>query len=174
MSDHFICSICGERHEGLVTDWAYSLPDVVWEIPEAERAVRARFTNDLCQFGERYFIRCVLGVPLNDSDGEFGWGAWSEVEWPVFERYLEMYEEDGAAEPVHRGTLANRLPAYEASLGKPVLIQFRDPTKRPSLSLPKDDESQLADEQRNGIDNARHHEIIDIIHRIRACVGGAP
>ncbi len=104
-------------------------------------------------------------MPLNDSDGEFGWGAWSEVEWPVFERYLEMYEEDGAAEPVHRGTLANRLPAYEASLGKPVLIQFRDPTKRPSQSLPQDDESQLADEQRNGIDNARHHEIIDIIHR---------
>ena len=152
MSDHFICSICGERHEGLVTDSAYSLPDVVWEIPEAERALRARFTNDLCQFGERYFIRCVLGVPLNDSDGEFGWGAWSEVEWPVFERYLEMYEEDGAAEPVHRGTLANRLPAYEASLGKPVLIQFRDPTKRPSLSLPQDDESQLADEIRLVLD----------------------
>ena len=165
MSDHFICSICGERHKGLVTDWAYSLPDVVWEIPESERAEKARFNNDLCQFGERYFIRCVLEVLLNDSPGEFGWGAWSEVEQPVFERYVQMYDKDGSAEPVHRGTLANRLPVYDSSLGKAVLIQFRDPTKRPSLSLPQSDKSQLADEQRSGIDNSRHHEIIDIIHR---------
>lgn len=165
MNDHFTCSICGERHEGLVTDWAYSLPDAVWAIPEAERTEKARFTSDLCQFGERYFIRCVLGVPFTEAEGKFGWGAWSEVDWPVFERYLEMYERDGSTEPVHRGTLANNLPGYESSFGAPVEIQFQGSTKRPSLNLPQDDKSQLASDQRDGIDNLRYHEIINLIRR---------
>ncbi len=171
MSDGFTCSICGERHEGLPTDWGYALPDVVWALPESERAEKARFGSDLCQFGERYFIRCVLAVPLKDTAGDFGWGVWSEVGWDVFERYLEIYDQDGSGETPHRGTLANRLPVHPSSLGAPVLIQFRDPTRRPSLSLPPDDESPLANEQRKGIDTARHHEIVDIIQRRRGDSG---
>ncbi len=163
MSDHFTCSVCGERHEGLATDWGFTLPDVVWAIPEAERAEKARFDSDLCLFGERHFIRCFLGVPLNDAGDQFGWGVWCEVGRPVFMRYAELYEADGSAEPVHPGTLANRLPAYDSALGKPVVIQFADPTTRPSVFLPQDDESQLANEQRRGIDSARHHEIVDML-----------
>ena len=165
MSESFTCSICGEEHQGLITDWAFTLPDVVWEIPEAERAEKARFNNDLCQFGERYFIRCVLDVPFTDGPGSFGWGAWAEVDWPTFERYLELYDEDGSSEPVRAGALANSLAAYAHSLGTPVVVQFRDPTKRPSLYLKQEDESRLALEQRVGIDDARFHEILSIIER---------
>lgn len=67
MADHFQCSICGEWHEGFVTDWAYKLPDEVWQIPEAERSGKARFTDDLCQFDTRNFIRCVLDIPFNEG-----------------------------------------------------------------------------------------------------------
>jgi hypothetical protein len=168
LRDHFTCSICGKEHEGLVTDWAYKLPDVVWEIPESERAEKARFNDDLCQFGERYFIRCVLGVPFTEASGEFGWGAWAEVDWPVFKLYMDFWDKDGSSEPVRQGSLANNLPAYEYSLNTTVLIQFRDPTKRPSLYTKQGDESQLAIEQRGGIDIARYHEILSIIAGRRA------
>jgi hypothetical protein len=94
-----------------------------------DRAEKARFNSDLCQMGERYFIRCVLGVPFTESEGEFGWGAWAEVDWSTFERYLELYDEDGSGEPPKDGILANDLPPYPSSIGSPVKIQFRDPTK---------------------------------------------
>jgi hypothetical protein len=116
--------------------------------------------------GERYFIRCVLPVSIIGTDQEFGWGAWSEVEWPVFERYLELYEEDATAEPLQSGKLANTLPAYPNSVGTPVEIQFRDSSKRPTLHLLEGDQSLLAREQRAGIDGARYHQILELIDAI--------
>ena len=158
----FVCSICGQEHSGLPTDQAFTLPDDVWAIPEQERSEAARFTNDLCQFGDRYFIRGVLEVPFKKSDNFFGWGVWAEVEWPVFERYLEMYEKDGFSEPRHNGVLANNLRAYPESLGLPVLIQFRESTKRPSFHM-ADDNSAVFNEQHDGIDDARYHEILETL-----------
>ncbi len=146
-----------------MTDWAYQLPDIVWAIPDDQRGEKARFNNDLCQFDERNFIRCVLDVPFAEAPGNFGWGAWAEVDWPTFERYLQLYDEDGNSEPADVGKLANALPAYAGSLGTQVVIQFRDPSKRPSLYLMPGDESQLALEQRAGINDARYHEILNII-----------
>lgn len=165
LSDSFFCSICGQEHVGLVTDWAYKLPDEVWAIPESERDTKARFNTDLCQFDERNFIRCVLYVPLKDTLISFGWGAWAEVDWSTFERYLGLYDKDGSFEPTYLGKLANDLPAYPGSLGTRVAIQFREPSKRPSLYLEPDDESRLALEQRSGIDEARYHEILNVIGR---------
>jgi hypothetical protein len=31
------------------------------------------------------------------------WGAWAEVDWSTFERYLELYDEDGSGEPPKDG-----------------------------------------------------------------------
>lgn len=163
LSESFICSICGQEHGGLVTDWAFKLPDEVWAIPEVDRSEKARFNNDLCQFDNRNFIRCVLDVPLTEGSGSFGWGAWAEVDWSTFERYLKFYDEDGTSEPTRAGKLANALQAYPGSLGTPVVIQFRDPSKRPSLSLVTSDESVLAREQRAGVGESRYHEILNII-----------
>lgn len=161
MAEGFVCSICGQEHAGLVADWAFTLPDEVWAISEPERSKVARFNDDLCQWGERYFIRCVLEVPFTDKDGVFGWGAWAEVEWEVFERYLELYDEDGWSEPAHNGLLANELSEYGQTIGVPVLIQFREATKRPALDLLPTDQSRLGLEQRQGIDHIRHHEIAE-------------
>lgn len=163
MSDDFICSVCGIRHEGLITNRGYKLPDEVWSIPEAERSQRAKFDSDLCQLGERFFIRCVLLVPLSDCPDAFGWGVWAEVDWPTFERYLELYEADGSSEPSHRGLLANEIPGYPQSLGTYIDIRFGPASKRPSICLTSEDDSQLAEEQRRGMDHTRHLEIIALI-----------
>lgn len=147
----------------MISDWTYRLPDIVWDIPESERAEKAFFNSDLCQFGKRYFIRCVLEVPFTETLGHFGWGVWAEVDLPVFHRYLELYDKDGSSEVPHSGMLANALLAYQNALGAAVTIQFRDPLKRPALYLAQNDQSHLANEQREGINNARYHEILDII-----------
>ena len=159
----FTCSVCGEVHEGLPTDWAYTLPDEVWAIPEATRADAAKFDTDLCQYGERYFIRCALPVPLRAAGSEFNFGAWAEVEWTTFKRYVDLFDEDGSAEPLHPGRLANALPPYPQSAGLTVWLQFHDASRRPSLHLDKADRSLLAGEQRSGVDDVRHHEILDIL-----------
>ena len=137
------------------------MPDEVWAIAEPERSEVARFNKDLCKWGERYFIRCVLEVPFTDKDGVFGWGAWAEVEWEVFERYLELYDDDGRSEPAYNGLLANELSEYGQTIGVPVLIRFREATKRPALELLPTDQSQLGVEQRQGINLHRHHEILE-------------
>jgi hypothetical protein len=162
LSGAFICAICGRKHEGPVTDRAYRLPDAVWALSPSERTEGARFTSDLCEWGARRFIRAMLEVPFLHTAGSFGWGAWAEVDQPVFERYRELYDADGSTEPLHAGRLANDLPAYPGSLGTPVLIRFRDPAQRPLL-LPSTNGGLLAREQRTGIGAARYGEILHLL-----------
>ena len=152
------------HHEGLSLDWGFTLPDEVWAIPEDQRDAQARYSDDLCQWGDRFFIRCILPVPLKGEDDYFGWGAWAEVEAEVFERYLDLYDADGREEPPLPAKLANRLAPYPGTtLGTRLLIQFQDPDERPILTLTEGDKSRLAQEQRDGIDAARHHEILGVL-----------
>lgn len=152
-----------ETPESLSLDWGFELPDEVFALSDAEQDEQVRYNDDLCQWGDRFFIRCILPVPLKDQDDYFGWGAWAEVEAEVFERYLELYEEDGREEPPHPAKLANRLAPYPGTtLGTRVLIQFQTPDERPTLTLLETDKSRLAQEQREGIDAARHHEVLEV------------
>jgi hypothetical protein len=68
--------------------------------------------------GRALFHSLRIGRPFTES-GEFGWGAWAEVDWSTFERYLELYDEDGSGEPPKDGILANDLPPYPSSIGSP-------------------------------------------------------
>ena len=156
----FVCSSCGKSHAGLPTDQSYELPDVVWAIPKDERPSRAKWTKDLCQLGERYFIRCLLRVPFTEREGYFGWGIWVEVEWSVFERYLQVYDEDATSEPEVWAAVANDLPGYEPAVGARVLVQFGTSTKRPTVRFPDVSTHTAALEQRRGINEVRYHEIL--------------
>jgi len=160
MKDHFVCGVCGETHAGLTTDWAYTLPDEVWALSDPEKATRAKYDSDLCRLDERYFVRGILPLPLIDGVGNFCWGAWAEIEPAAFFRYVELYETDGSNEPPCAGKLANDLSVYGETIGVPILVQFGDPTTRPTFTVVSDDNSLLAREQRQGIDTARHHEIV--------------
>ena len=160
LEQSFVCEVCGKSHAGQSTDMAFSLPDEVWAIPEDERASRAKWTTDLCQMGEHYFIRCLLPIPFIDQPGYCGWGVWAQVEWPVFKRYLEIYDQDASEEPEAIGLLANAIPAYGESFGLPVRLHFASSTQRPRLSFSVAEERLLASEARTGISYARYHEIM--------------
>ena len=166
MGQSFTCPHCGVTHEGLPTDRGFTLPDDVWAVPEPERASKAKWTADLCQMGERYFIRCVIRVPFTDRAGAFGWGLWVEVAWPVFQRYVELYEVDASTEPPHPATIANQAPPYERLVGAEVVIQFGASSARPTIHFPPEANCLMAVEQRRGIDSARYHQILEALGSI--------
>jgi len=156
----FVCSVCGQTHDGLSTDTACTLPDIVWAIAEDERDQHAKWTTDLCQMGEKYFIRCVLPIAFTDQPGYYGWGVWAQVEWSTFQRYLELYETDGTAEPPVAGLLANEIAAYGDTVGLPVKIQFGPSSQRPIISFAEGESHCLAREAAVGMSYARYHEVL--------------
>lgn len=160
MTTSFLCGTCGELHEGLPTDRAWKLPDEVWALSEDEREARAKWTDDLCQLDERYFIRCVLKVPFRELEGYYGWGVWAEVAEKDFRRYLKLYSEDASGEPPVPGTLANAITQYGAAVGLPVSVQLGNATSRPNLHVPLSTGHMLAVEQAAGMSNARYHDIL--------------
>lgn len=159
----YTCFCCGRLLDGLPTDRAYTLPDDVWALPEAERDGKVKWDSDLCQFGERYFIRALLELPFRDRDGYFGWGLWVEVERPVFERYLALYDEDATAEPPHPASMANRPEGYEPVTGIPASVQFGIASQRPKIVLSTNSEHQLAIDAALGIASDRYHRILEHI-----------
>ena len=156
----YVCETCGRTHSGLRTDSAFKLPDQVWAIPEVEREERAKWTSDLCQMGDSYFIRSFLPLPFKSREGHFGWGVWVKVSWPVFERYLQIYEQDATAEPKVDGELANHPAAYELPSSVPVTLRFGTSSQRPVVEFPPEATHALALEQTLGIGEARYHEIL--------------
>lgn len=156
----YVCETCGRTHTGLPTDRAFKLPDLIWSIPEGEREKRAKWTSDLCQMDNDYFIRSFLPLPFKSREGHFGWGVWVKVSCSVFERYLQIYEQDASAEPKVEGELANHPPSYELPSSVPVTLRFGTPSQRPVVEFPSGAEHALAQEQACGISDARYHEIL--------------
>lgn len=156
----FTCATCGKVHDGMPTDSGFTLPEDVWAIPEVDRASRAKWTSDLCQLGGRFFIRCLVRLPFLEREGFYGWGVWAEVDWPTFQRYLELYEVDASNEPAASGTLANDIPTYESTIGLPIQIHFGTSTERPTISFANDEQHALAREARAGLTASRHHEFL--------------
>lgn len=155
-----VCAICGQSHEGLPTDTAFTLPDSVWALPADERADRAQWNSDVCKMDEEFFIRCLLEIPFTDQSGYYGWGAWVQVDRAEFERYVESYDRDGTNELPIAGTLANELPTYVNTLGMPVFVQLRASTDRPAIRLPDGSGHPLALDAKKGMSYARFHEVL--------------
>jgi hypothetical protein len=159
----YICSHCGQEHEGLPTDWGYQLPDEVHVLNYLDRYARSRSNRDLCTLDEaRYFFRALLPIRLSEQGDEefFNWGVWVEVEKSAHDLYLRSWKEDISAHTGLQGRLANDIKVHPGSIGLPVTIQFLPGTDRPKLHLPPDVLHALAIEQRNGISGKRHHDIL--------------
>ena len=154
------CEHCGKHHDALPTDKGYALPDDVWAIPKRKRAARAQFTADLCIYGDRHFIRCVLRLPMRDAAGAFGWGIWAEIDAETYARYCELYGADGTDEPPKRGTIANMMPGYEDAAGETVWLQFGTREHRPLLRTSLLSPTSLARDQATGLTSARYHEVL--------------
>ena len=159
----FTCAVCGETHAGETRDIRMALPEPIFVLDEEERESRAWVGDDSAVLqapgGERFFVRALLELPIEDDDGYFGYGTWIEVDREGFEALGKLWhEEDGWRSDPFPGSLANELSPYAATEGLPVRIQLRDVQLLPLVEL-EDSDHELVAAQQHGISTHRVHEL---------------
>ena len=150
------CSCCGKQLGDFVLDKAFTMPDDIWNLNE-EDAADVQVHSDLCRLGERYFIRGVAFLPVQDSEESFGWGLWVEVEKQYFMTYSDHYDKDNSDVPAFSGVIANHIPYYPETIGVEVMVQLGTETQRPTFEISSADHP-LYNEQAEGVPIQRLHE----------------
>ena len=156
----FVCSICGETHEGLAARVLH-YPDPWLALSDEEREA-GKISSDLCRTPKgEYFVRAVLELPLiggPEPTIEFGvWGSLSETN---FYRYVETYDDlDQSKLGAMFTYLSNELRGFPQSFALPGDL-FPQDNGRPMLVL-KDVDHPLATAQVAGVE---FQKVLEIIH----------
>ena len=132
------CPCCGIASPGLI-DLGFDHPDV-WphgSLKESGEVLmeagRDRLTADLCRYGDSYFIRCILPVPILGHDGYFCFGPWAMVAREHFEAHAEFTLPPFPPFAGCEAVLANALPGTNPREPVPCLLTTADPQDRPAL-----------------------------------------
>lgn len=160
----FQCSACEEIHKGII-DLSCVKPES-WpgpEIYEENAAIvldRDFLSEDFCVIGGRHFlVRGVLEIPVNGTGGEkFGYGTWSTLSKPNFEKYLRSFDAGCHGGDEWSGWFSNRLKGYPDTYALPCTVITRPSRKRPRFVLERSGHP-LAIEQEVGISLNRLLEI---------------
>ena len=163
------CSICDKDHPVESIELFYRRPDAVVALPDDYRESHCHESDDLAHINwERWFIRCILAIPVIGRQKSTAIGLWVEVAQQSFDAVRELWESpDQHLHPPIAATLANAVYTHPKSLGQAVMVQLTGPTTRPEVYL-QDRSSSLGSEQANGIPEERA-----IQYAMRA-VHGAP
>jgi len=151
-----ICECCGKEIGEIVFDKSFKMPDEIWNLSDVEREKRAQIDSDLCRLDDRYFIRGVAYVPVNNSDKQYGWGIWAEVYHDDFFEYFKEYEKDNSHKPKISGMVANQIPSYENTIGLELAVQLGNETQRPVFFF-SNKTHELTNDQNTGISLERVH-----------------
>ncbi|MCB1528600.1 MAG: DUF2199 domain-containing protein [Hyphomicrobiaceae bacterium] len=156
------CPSCTETHEGFPA-LAYSLPDPIFHLTPEEREARTVVSTDLCILDDaRYFIRCVLSVPVEGYVEDFEYGPWVEVGADDFSRYSVWFNLGvSPGWQSVKGRIANAFPEMEqTTLGlECTVILPDDDDQRPFVQV-HDIGHPLYDEQLNGMQLVRVTELV--------------
>ena len=162
------CSQCGKTHEGL-PHFGFHAPGCYAAATPEEKERDFKLTSDTCTMVDgnkkHFFVRAVLLVPILETSESLGWGVWSSLSQPNFERYLTLQDASAiAAEPSYFGWLSNRINLYPDTLNLKCQVKLQPHNKRPHITLEPTDHP-LAQEQNMGISLARAQEIASwILH----------
>ncbi|MBK1866533.1 DUF2199 domain-containing protein [Aestuariivirga sp. YIM B02566] len=151
------CASCEEIHSGL--------PDITFASPaywkDGLDPETSRLTSDLCKIeDEDFFLRCLLEIPIRETNVSLGWGVWSSVSRANFDLYVAEYDSDNPSGPFF-GWFSNSLPGYAETLSLKCSLQPQNSGLRPILELEPADH-QLAIDQRDGITVERALEFIEL------------
>jgi len=151
-SDVILCDKCGKGHPRAESEIFFKRPDPFLEVPEEQRDARTKADDDLCMIDRtRFFVRCVLPIPVSDGGKDYCWGVWAEVTEASFRRILELWSAaDQTDHPPIDATLANEMPYYGETYGLRVALRLTGPTTRPTVSL-VDEHPVLSGQQRHGV-----------------------
>lgn len=156
----FQCRTCGQWHDGLPLDYAYSAP-YYWS--ESLRENPDSFLNDdLCVIeGRDYFVRGLIEIPVIGSNDPFRWGVWVSLSKPNFDKMVELWNDPKVLqEPPYFGWLSSSVDGYPETLNLKTNVRSRDVRQRPYISLEPTDHP-LSTEQQHGITKQRLREIAE-------------
>jgi hypothetical protein len=157
----FVCSTCGQSHEGVPLSFAADFPDMYANMSESDRGSRALISSDQCIVDETlFFIRGCLEIPLLDSREVFVWGLWALVKEEVFNEISESWEEAGreTRRGPFKARLANSVSVYPETLNLKLRIVIQPVSTRPLFIL-EEEQHPLGTAQQNGIS---HLEAIEL------------
>jgi hypothetical protein len=152
---------CGVWHDERPTCFIMSLPEAVFQMPEAQRKKRVEAGSDQYILdGKHFFILGNLDVPVRDSEEALRWSVWSTLSEANFRRASELWEAAGReSEPPYSGWLSNQIPGYPSTINIKALVQTRPVGVRPQIKV-LEEGHPLAIDQETGISAERLDELI--------------
>jgi len=147
----FVCSVCGETHDGLPA-WTYGRPDH-WLGLSLEQRDLGALNDDLCRTPDRrYFVRAVLELPLiGGPEPAFQLGVWGSLIAADFDRYVDTFDHDDQSKLGQMFShLANEVRGFPGSHALKASLRPQDHRQRPFMDLEPADHP-LAVAQRDGI-----------------------
>lgn len=135
------CSKCGKIHLRDELELSFQRPDAVVALPEAQRKLEVKESDDLCAIrSQQFFIRAVLPLPVREWKDPYRIGIWVEVERATFDRVLDLWDDSVQhEEPPFPAKLANDIPSFRSTCGLPVRLQLTTPKTRPVVLVPECD-----------------------------------
>jgi hypothetical protein len=157
------CGSCGDWHEERPTAFGATMPLVVAQLSEEERATRVALSSDQCILDEEhFFVIGNLDIAVRGTSEVIAWTVWSTLSSANFERCSELWHAEGReAEPPYFGWLSNQIPGYPSSLNIKVLVRTQPLGIRPNLEV-IEEAHPLHEDQRQGITRARADELIHV------------
>ncbi|OYX48494.1 MAG: hypothetical protein B7Y90_09835 [Alphaproteobacteria bacterium 32-64-14] len=157
-SIRYACSCCGDDRRGLFA-LHKPLPDSIFDIPENERAQRARISSDLCDLDNaQFFVRAVLALPILETGETFEFGVWGSLKQENFQTYVDQFDNPAPAFGPFFSWLNSTLWPYPDTFNLPSDLYFRGDNLRPLMRLHTSDHP-LALDQHNGVTLDRIAEI---------------
>lgn len=151
----FVCSVCGETHDGLPA-LTLKRPDY-WLTLTPEQQAEGKADDGLCVTPDgHFFVRCVLVIPLLDGpERTLEFGPWSSLSEDNFWRYVGTFKDPDQSELGDMsGWLSNEVRGFPGSLNLKCRVCPQDNDQRPLVQLEPTDHP-LAVAQREGISFAR-------------------
>ncbi|CAB3638865.1 hypothetical protein LMG24238_00094 [Paraburkholderia sediminicola] len=157
----FKCSQCSEWHEG-EPSIGFKVPGYLLDIPEADRAARAWWNEDLCVIDSRYFFaRACLEIPIIRAAEPFLWGIWVSLSEHSFKDYESRLVSGKPGGP-YFSWLANQLPGYPSVEGLKARTFPQAGTDRPLIELAQTNHP-LSIDFHSGITEARAQELFALV-----------
>ena len=159
-----VCASCGKAHELSDLELTFFRPDSIVAMPKDQREMDVKETDDLCSIRmERFFVRAVLPLPVEEWASDYAIGLWVEVSETSFFRIVETWRnEDQDQEPAMEARLANRIPHLPDTLDLPVRLRLTGPRTRPTIDV-QESEHPLHREQCIGITPHRASQYTDLV-----------
>lgn len=166
----YVCSHCGQYHDGLPMSYGALAPALWFAMSEAEQKKRCELDDETCVIRGQpparethYFIKGNIEIPVRDAEGNFVYTVWVSLSEKNFGRALSLWKNPRRVEePAYFGWLSTSLPGYPDTLHLKTMVHTREVGMRPYVEL-QPTSHPLAVEQREGITMKRIQEIAELI-----------